>query len=100
MRNADFRSLLSSDAFGVANALTVPPYNDVKPPMPGSPSNNTAAIALLTCHCCCREADMPVYKLEPIEGTQGHSDWWASSVPPRQFYYERAIRITLVKECI
>ncbi len=25
---------------------------------------------------------MPVYKLEPVEGTEEHSDWWASSVPP------------------
>ncbi len=25
---------------------------------------------------------MPVYKLEPIEGTEGHSDWRAASLPP------------------
>ena len=25
---------------------------------------------------------MPIYKLEPIEGTEGHRDWWASSLPP------------------
>ena len=25
---------------------------------------------------------MPIYKLEPIEGTEGHKDWWASSLPP------------------
>jgi hypothetical protein len=25
---------------------------------------------------------MPVYKLEPIEGTEGHTDWWASCLPP------------------
>jgi hypothetical protein len=28
------------------------------------------------------DGDMPVYKLEPIEGTEEHTDWWASSVPP------------------
>jgi hypothetical protein len=27
-------------------------------------------------------SNMPVYKLEPIEGTEGHSDWRASSLPP------------------
>jgi hypothetical protein len=25
---------------------------------------------------------MPIYKLEPIAGTEGHEDWRASSVPP------------------
>ena len=25
---------------------------------------------------------MPVYKLEPIEGTENHGDWWASSLSP------------------
>ncbi len=25
---------------------------------------------------------MPVYKLEPIEGTEGNGDWVASSLPP------------------
>jgi hypothetical protein len=25
---------------------------------------------------------MPIYKLEPIAGTEGHTDWWASTVPP------------------
>ena len=28
------------------------------------------------------DGDMPVYKLEPVEGTEGNSDWWASSLPP------------------
>jgi hypothetical protein len=25
---------------------------------------------------------MPIYKLEPIAGTEAHADWWASIVPP------------------
>jgi len=25
---------------------------------------------------------MPIYKLEPIAGTEGHKDWWASTLPP------------------
>jgi hypothetical protein len=25
---------------------------------------------------------MPTYKLEPIDGTQEHTDWWASILPP------------------
>jgi hypothetical protein len=25
---------------------------------------------------------MPIYKLEPIEGAEGHKDWWASTLPP------------------
>ena len=25
---------------------------------------------------------MPIYKLEPIAGTEGHKDWWASSLAP------------------
>ena len=25
---------------------------------------------------------MPIYKLEPIEGTEEHNDWWASTLSP------------------
>jgi hypothetical protein len=25
---------------------------------------------------------MPIYKLEPIAGTEGHADWCASTLPP------------------
>lgn len=29
---------------------------------------------------------MPVYRLEPVAGTEGHIDWRASSVPPQAIW--------------
>jgi len=34
---------------------------------------------------------MPIYKLEPIAGPEGHTDWWASTVPPTPVWLQAKV---------